>query len=119
MWTHRCKGIQGPRELGCEGAVSQRGFKEPGADPALLPVLSQAGDPVGGHHSTGEARHAVPARCDQSEHTVQWAFLLRVSQHQRDLQVNGAARQHSHEAALRQRGIRARSIPAQAEKEVS
>lgn len=71
MWTHRCKGIRGTWELGCEGAVSQRVFKEPGADRALLPVLSQAGHPVGGHHSTGEARHAVSARRDQSEHTVQ------------------------------------------------
>lgn len=28
---------------------------------SLFPVPSQAGDPVGGHHTAGEERHAAPA----------------------------------------------------------
>lgn len=28
---------------------------------SLFPVLSQAGDPVGGHHTAGEERHAASA----------------------------------------------------------
>lgn len=86
---------------------------------SLFPVPSQAGDPVGRHHTAGEERHAAPAWCDQSEHEVQWTFLLRLSQHQWDLQVDGAAGEHSHEATLRQWGIWTGQIPAQTEKEVS
>lgn len=45
----------------CETAVSRRGFKEPGVDPALFPVPSQAGDPVGGHHAAREECHTASA----------------------------------------------------------
>lgn len=56
-----------------QGCVSLSHLKDTlvSTDLPLLPVLSQAGDPVGGHHSAGEERHVASAGYDQSEHTVQ------------------------------------------------
>ncbi len=79
--------------------------------------LSYAGDPLGWRDSAGEERHAAAAGHGAGQHTLQRARLLRLPQHQRDLQTHGAARQHSHETAAGQQGLRAGPLSAQTQEE--
>lgn len=80
---------------------------------------SQAVGPLGRHHSAGEERHPAAAGHGASEHPLQRARLLRVPQHQRDLQADGAAGQHRHAPAPGQQGLRAGPLAAQAQEEVA
>lgn len=82
-------------------------------------VDSQAGGSLGGHHPAGEERHPPAARRHQGEHPGQRARLLRLPQHQRDLQVGRAACQHCHASAAGQQGLRTGPLTSQAQEEVA
>lgn len=73
---------------------------------------------MGRYHPAGEERHPPAARRDQSEHPPQRARLLRLPEHQRDLQAGGAAGKHRHAAAAGQQRLRAGPLAAQAQEEI-
>lgn len=82
-------------------------------------IDSQAGGSLGGHHPAGEERHPPAARRHQGEHPGQRARLLRLPQHQRDLQVGRAVGQHRHASAAGQQGLRTGPLTSQAQEEVA
>ena len=85
----------------------------------LSVIVSQTGGALGRYHPAGEERHPPVARRDQGEHPHQRARLLRLPQHQRDLQAGGAAGQHRHASAPRQQRLRTGPLAAQAQEEIA
>lgn len=82
-------------------------------------TVSQTGGALGRYHPAREERYTPAAWCDQGEHTLQWTRLLRLPQHQWDLQTGGTAGKHRHASAPGQQRFRTGPLTAQTQEEVT